>query len=500
MSISIIKGLSATGELVSLRLNDDGSLPITGGGGSSSGSGGDSSAANQLVEIQRLEQIRDRLPTDGAKETSQLVEIQRLEQIRDRLPASGAATEANQLIEVQRLEQIRDRILTDGAREANQLIEIQRLEQVRDRLPLDGAAREATLDSIRANLPSASTPVLTRSLARKWRDDFSGTALSSDWQLVQQGAGQTITVTSSELRITAGTNANAETIIRSTKTSSIAFRAIFIASLSQRIANQEIYFEIVDASGQHRAAWRFDGTSAGFANILATNGGTGLTASGVQTISNTLIAYELEATPDEVNFYTRTPDSSNSRASSSGVRSRQIPDPNLEYYLQIRVKNLATAPASNTTITIDAVLLQDIEELTAEVVGGRGGGGANQSIPVAITGTPSINSSITSSTTTSSLETTTAIGANATFTGSVSTRTGLSYCRGFVFTDQPGTLLIDFGRDANAANLRNIRQINCSTGGTPFDMPLYSPFIRFRYTNGATAQTVLEIVVLYSYF
>ena len=322
--------MSATGEIVSLRLNDDGSLPVTGGSGGSSGGssggGGDSSAANQLTEIQRLEQIRDRLPADGA------------------------------------------------AKEATQLIEIQKLEQVRDRLPADGAAKEATLDLIRTNLPSASTPVLTRSLARKWRDDFNGTALSSDWQLVQQGAGQTIAVSTSELRITAGMAANSETIIRSTKTSSIAFRTIFIASLSQRIANQEVYFEIVDTSGQHRAAWRFDGTITGTVNVLATNAGTPVPASSLQANSSIFIAYEIEATPDEVNFYTRTPDSSNSRASSSGVRSRQIPDPNLEYYLQIRVKNLATAPVSNTTITIDAVLLQDIEELTAEVVSGRGGG------------------------------------------------------------------------------------------------------------------------------
>ncbi len=191
MSISIIKGLSATGELVSLRLNDDGSLPVTGGTGSTGGgSGGDSSAANQLTEIQRLEQLRDRIPADGA-------------------------------------------------REANQLIEIQRLEQVRDRLPATGVAKEATLDLIRANLPSASIPVLTRTLSRKWRDDFNGTALTDDWQLVQQGSGQTVAVTNSELRITAGLTANAETIIRSTKTSSIAFRTIFIASLSQRIANQD---------------------------------------------------------------------------------------------------------------------------------------------------------------------------------------------------------------------------------------------------------------------
>ena len=473
--------MSATGEIVSLRLNDDGSLPVTGGSGGSSGGssggGGDSSAANQLTEIQRLEQIRDRLPADGAaKEATQLIEIQRLEQIRDRIPLDGVA------------------------KEATQLIEIQRLEQVRDRLPADGAAKEATLDLIRTNLPSASTPVLTRSLARKWRDDFNGTALSSDWQLVQQGAGQTIAVSTSELRITAGLAANSETIIRSTKTSSIAFRTIFIASLSQRIANQEVYFEIVDASGQHRAAWRFDGTITGTVNVLATNAGTPVPASSLQANSSIFIAYEIEATPDEVNFYTRTPDSSNSRASSSGVRSRQIPDPHLEYYLQIRVKNLATAPVSNTTITIDAVLLQDIEELTAEVVSGRGGGGGNQSIPVAVTSatTISTNTTITATSNTQVIETTTAIGANASFTGTLNNR-NFNYCRGFVFTDQPGTLFIDFSRDNNASNLRTIRQISCLAGGTFFDMPLYSSFIRFRYTNGATAQTALEIVVLYSY-
>lgn len=64
MSITIVRGVTPNGNVVTLRLNEDGSIAIQGIGNS------DSTAANQQTQIQQLSEIRDRLDsikiyTDG---------------------------------------------------------------------------------------------------------------------------------------------------------------------------------------------------------------------------------------------------------------------------------------------------------------------------------------------------------------------------------------------------------------------------------------------------
>lgn len=229
--------------------------------------------------------------------------------------------------------------------------------------------------------------LLISSLRNAWRDDFNGDALNpADWSVVSQGVGQTITLAGGEITIGAGTTAGEETLIRSVGTVSIPCRAWFICRLSQRIANQEFRMELVNAAGDMVAGWLLDGTTATNAKHYSANGGN-LGVSAVQSVSSTASdqCFELEMFPDEFWAIQRNVDSSAARTNSY-CRTRNIPDPNDTYHLQIRVTNLGAAPSSNTNLILGAVAVQDINEITAEITGGRGDNSGAKAIAVALSG------------------------------------------------------------------------------------------------------------------
>jgi len=258
-------------------------------------------------------------------------------------------------------------------------------------------ASEGTLARIANTLKSdRESNLLVSSLRSAWRDDFNGAALNPDtWQIVRNNPGQTISLAGGELTIGAGTVASEETIIRSLVPLSIPFRVWFIGRLSQRIANQEIFMEVVNAVGDMAASWKLDATTATNGKYIATNGGNGALSAAVTiatTASDSII--EIELAPDEAWFSSRLADS---RVAKSGnwCLSRNIPDPNDTYYVQIRVVNLGVAPASNTNLILGAVAVQDINELTAEITGGRGDTGSAKAVPVQVTNTPAVTSTST---------------------------------------------------------------------------------------------------------
>src|SRR5690242_2825083 len=89
------------------------------------------------------------------------------------------------------------------------------------------------------------------------REDFALTGAldgSRLWQVIQTGAGQAVDLsTASALKVTTGTTANTETIIRSRRDFGNPFRVMFLPLanmlLSQRIANQEFELRICTADG-----------------------------------------------------------------------------------------------------------------------------------------------------------------------------------------------------------------------------------------------------------
>lgn len=294
------------------------------------------------------------------------------------------------------------------------------------------------------NGASSSGSVLARSMKRKWRDDFPDNTLSANWQVVQTGSGHSIQVASSELQINTGTTPNTETIIRSVSSFEVPLRLFGICWLTQRIANQEFYLELVDASGKHYAQWLFDGTSNTTAKCLTANNNNFIAAN-VSSINATSswFVYEIELNPEEAVLYQRNSDNAGTRGAST-VRNRQIPDPELTYFVQIRAKNLATAPASTTSFRFDSIAVQEHEELITEVVGGRASGAGSSSIPITVTNTPSVVDNTSFNT-----EFSVALAASASATGGPRDCNGRNLVRGFIFSDQSGTMSVDQSLDGS---------------------------------------------------
>lgn len=234
------------------------------------------------------------------------------------------------------------------------------------------------------------------SLQKRWRADFTGSVLNpSKWNLVQQGTGQTITVSGGVLAVTSGTTANAETIIESVEYFTPSVRVLFQMMLSARVANNSVTVELVSvdpdtlvADGQNAAAWLFDfNATADFAKYEVQYGGQArLQSAAVDTNVNITTPYhirEIELYADEAWFHSRLLDSTAGRTSSF-VRNQQIPDPNSLYKVRIRVTNGATAPASSITANFQGVTVVDYSELQAEITASRGANVAGMGLPVSI--------------------------------------------------------------------------------------------------------------------
>jgi hypothetical protein len=248
------------------------------------------------------------------------------------------------------------------------------------------------------NYRDAHDPVdnmlLVKSMQNKWRDSFVGAALDpAKWGSVI-GPGGAASVASGQLTLGSGANANAETYIMSPGIFTVPFRAWISLQLSQRIANQTFFIELVSVDpqtrmpdGKHVAAWFFDATTATQAKYRVQNGGGTPLDSAAQTIATTasMSVFEIELFADEAWFHQRALDSAAGRAFSQ-VRHQQIPDPTAFYALRLRWLNGATPPASNTNAILQFALLTDYAELTAEITAGRGQTAAGQGIGVIISG------------------------------------------------------------------------------------------------------------------
>ena len=228
------------------------------------------------------------------------------------------------------------------------------------------------------------------SVQKKWRDSFSGSAVDASKWNVTTGAGASVSVSGGTITIASGTTANSETILLSKETFTVPFRISIGLRLSQRIANQTFYAEIVSVNpvtgvpdGQHSAGLVFDGTNSAQAKYAVRNGGLDQISALVTfpTTASPGGVYEIEPFADEAWFHGGTLDGVTSRANS--YRKHQgIPDPNAVYKIRLRWLNGATAPASTTNAILAFVACQDYAELTAEVTAGRGQSSAGQGLGV----------------------------------------------------------------------------------------------------------------------
>lgn len=232
-----------------------------------------------------------------------------------------------------------------------------------------------------------------KSVQKKFRDSFVGSALDTNKWDSSIGTGGAITVSGGRVTIASGTTIASETSITSKEIFTIPFRVSAQLTLSQRIANQSFILEAISVNastgvpdGLNTIAWVFDGTVATQGKYRVANGGATPLDSAASTITTTATTggvYELEPFADEAWFHSAILDSTAGRAVSYR-RHQQIPDPNAVYKIRCRWLNGGTAPASNSNAVMQFVACQDYAELTAEITAGRGNAAAGQSLGVQV--------------------------------------------------------------------------------------------------------------------
>jgi hypothetical protein len=256
---------------------------------------------------------------------------------------------------------------------------------------------------------SDQTPITIDTENSTLKDNFPGTTLDTTKWTVNQASGSATTyaITSSVLAINAQTTANDWIAFTSNQGFTLPFRVQVILQISQRIANNNFYVEVVNAAGAlvanlgsivvepgvTQAAYLFNGTTNTTGAVVAQNQGFKATAdtnvgvnatSGYQTI-------DMECRTEDVDYAVRVTDAAGQQTSSSQMRSRSVLDPNETYYMQIRSVNGGTAPASNTTLSVEVVLVQDATRTVMEISGGRGNYAADKAVPVAVISNINVN-------------------------------------------------------------------------------------------------------------
>lgn len=374
--------------------------------------------------------------------------------------------------------------------------------------------------------------MLVGNVREKFKDEFFSFDTVENWTLVQTGPGMVISVAgvangSRYLNIASGVTPNAETIIISKKLFNLPFRAVGALTLSQRIANTEAYFEVVevDASGnvieditlggsptvrnaRNAAGYKFDGVTVNNALYYSRAGATPeLVSASTAFGTNISVAtgagpnflpafmFDLALATENVIWQVNPVDSSS--AGTYVKRNQCVPESGPLYAVRIRLKNLAAAPATSTDLRVHFVRVLDSSRVSVDFAQIAGRADA-QNAPmvqanivntanVAVTGTPSVimtpgifNDSVTN------------LAASATFTGVTRDGGAANVYRRFVafgWALQAGTMRIEMSNDG--ATWRPVTLDTAVAANTPvqLDIPVVTRYYRVIFINGATAQT-----------
>lgn len=250
------------------------------------------------------------------------------------------------------------------------------------------------------NLPDEKGYGLIGSVAKRFVDDFGGVALdTTKWEVELDTGSITYAVTNSDLTVQMGTTANAELRLLSKSAFTIPVDIFIGATLSQRLSENGIYFELVevDAAGvpvanpnlagdwNNRVALRFTAsTSTGNMGLESVSQGSNLVSS--------LVSSTAQATTGTVDFQVRVREcdvwassvgiDSNAGRGNGEIRlSRQVPDPDKIYKLRMRFKNAGSAPGSSTTVSVRSIRVLDIQEVQVDLAS-SGSGAAGNGVPI----------------------------------------------------------------------------------------------------------------------
>lgn len=278
---------------------------------------------------------------------------------------------------------------------------------------LGGIAQETTLASalaaVQALPVTTSGARLVGTVKEKFRDEFLTFIDGDKWDVIQQGTGQTISVDgllagTRYLKMTSGTTANSETILRSKVSFAGPVKLAFSLTSSQSIANTECHIEMVEIdpvtgdlitdtsvftapnfnNARNGFGMVFDGVSQNNAKIkvrgqgvseyvsnAASIGTNARTATGVTPNFQAPVIVELLMQTELASMNVRAADSP--AVTTVGLtRTSYVPNPDRFYCIQIRIKNLGTAPVTNTDWRIHFVRLLDATRLSVDfgMIGG----------------------------------------------------------------------------------------------------------------------------------
>lgn len=262
----------------------------------------------------------------------------------------------------------------------------------------------------------------------KFRDEFFDFNTTDNWDVVQTGSGHAISVAGAAngaryLNINTGTAISTETIIQTKKSFKLPLKVAIGLSLSQRIANQEFYIELVGVGSngnvetdvtypstslndtKNAMSLKFSGTTA--TNAIAHVRGFGiseLVSSAVTTVSSAATGttpnfipsglFELNLDMEQAIWSSWAIDSL-AAATGHFKRSQNLPDPSKEYKIRIRTRNLSTAPASATDIRVHFIRVLDSTRMTVDFSRHMGRTtDVASSLPVYISGAGTLTTSI----------------------------------------------------------------------------------------------------------
>lgn len=216
---------------------------------------------------------------------------------------------------------------------------------------------------------------------------------TDNWEIIAPiSLTQSLVIANSLLTLGAGTDANNQFVMRTKQKFNTPMRLQVSVTLSQRIANNAFYIELVNDLDDCVLGWLWDGTVVTQAKILSQNKGPNsniVSPSAAITVltSATTAIFEIDFRADGVEFADRVVDS-NTVNTIRATRTRGIPTSEEEYRIRIRSVNGAVAPASNTNFIIDKILLQDMTKFVVEVSAGRGNQVINKAIPMSLVHAP----------------------------------------------------------------------------------------------------------------
>jgi len=273
----------------------------------------------------------------------------------------------------------------------------------------------------------ADTAGMVTSNRVKFSDNFFSLDTTNNWDLVQTGSGQTVSVAGTSngsryLNIATGVTTNSETILLSKKTFRLPIELCFGLSMSQRIANQSVYVEFVgvDSSGEvetdatftgtesenakNLAGFRFSATTATQAFYIVRGAAISESVSAATTFGTTAATgttpnfipasiFDINADHEEIVFTSRAVDSS-AVNTLGGKRTSVVLDPNKDYKIRIRVANGAVAPASTTDVRLHFVTAMSSNTVSVDFMRYMGRSDLSDSLPVIISNTPTVSGSI----------------------------------------------------------------------------------------------------------